>query len=712
MTILKRADNAFLLVFAAYIYTMSPQIFWRDSAEFVATAYSLSVSHPAGSPTYNLLAKIFTLIPIGDIAFKVNLFSAFCAAITVLLIFKILEVIFEVFLPPDTDKLFLFSKKFLSGLFACFFGFSLAFWRWSIVAEVYSLQDCFIALMIYLSLLYAFRERDGSRSPHNIRLVFLVAFLFTLSLGAHMTNAFFLPALGIFFILINRNLLRLKELSWTFFFGLLGFSAYLYLPVRSVGAAILKLGSPSNLERFWDHITASRVMEGANGVISTMSDSYRLLPKQIWQYIFNLEEQLSLLGIVLGIIGLIYLAKKDWKSAIFTVLIFLGNIIFFIRTWTSAFGFMPSYLIYSIWMGLGGMFIVSLLYQSSMFRDKNHIIKQSLCILFIVSFLFQFTINLSGSLQANNLDTFYTTRTQSTNILDSLKYRSVLITNYSVPQFPIWYLQIAENRASDLITIPLEEFADDTVIEKLLTNEKDYYNIYWVGSEKTELFKDRLLPNGLVFEFNLQDNESSITDDDFARHLKYRLGWEKELKEDQYADDFESYAEIHKINAEIYYYYALRDDLDNALREFGSLVEVNPNSATLNMYYGSLWAEKKELKKAASYFKKALSLNKNLSRGRFFIFEKSNAMLAVGITLLVEERYEDAVKILTNLAAGTPFPFTAHYYLGLALMGDNRREEALREFKLASSLRPADVEILGKIRRVQGMIDMKRSHTN
>jgi tetratricopeptide (TPR) repeat protein len=321
-------------------------------------------------------------------------------------------------------------------------------------------------------------------------------------------------------------------------------------------------------------------------------------------------------------------------------------------------------------------------------------------------------MNSHNSLKTNNLSTFYTAHNLVKNVVDSLNYKSALITNHSIPQFLIWYLQIAENRASDVVAIPLEEFPEDKVIEKLLANEKDNYNIYWVGCKKTELFKERLLPNGLVFEFNLQNPKYSISEDDFDRHLKHRLAWEKELRDDPYVDDFESYAEIHKINAQVYYYYALRNDFNNALREFGELIKVNPNSATLNMFYGTLWAEKKELRKAASYFTKALRLNKNLSRGRFFELEKSNAMLAIGITFLIEERYGDAIKIFTLLTAETPSPFTTHYYLGLALIGDNRQEEALEELKLASSLRPADEELRENIEKLQGVIDRKRSDTN
>ena len=71
-----------ILSWLTYLATICPSIFHGDSPEMVNTAFALGVSHPAGFPAYNLLAKGFTFIPLGSVAFKVNLFSSFAACLT------------------------------------------------------------------------------------------------------------------------------------------------------------------------------------------------------------------------------------------------------------------------------------------------------------------------------------------------------------------------------------------------------------------------------------------------------------------------------------------------------------------------------------------------------------------------------------------------------------------------------------------------------
>jgi hypothetical protein len=62
-----------------YVLTLRTSIYWNDAPEFVDVAYTLGIAHPPGSPTYALLAKLATLVPLGGITARVHLFSAACA---------------------------------------------------------------------------------------------------------------------------------------------------------------------------------------------------------------------------------------------------------------------------------------------------------------------------------------------------------------------------------------------------------------------------------------------------------------------------------------------------------------------------------------------------------------------------------------------------------------------------------------------------------
>lgn len=61
---------------------MASGLFWLDAGDFVAASFELGVPHSTGFPTFTLLGKLATLIPIGPVAFRVTLVSAACAGLT------------------------------------------------------------------------------------------------------------------------------------------------------------------------------------------------------------------------------------------------------------------------------------------------------------------------------------------------------------------------------------------------------------------------------------------------------------------------------------------------------------------------------------------------------------------------------------------------------------------------------------------------------
>ena len=71
----------FLAGFYAYTSTLAPTVLEGDAALFQYTPYVLGVTYPTGYPLYILLGKLWlTLFPWGEIAWRMNLFSAICSA--------------------------------------------------------------------------------------------------------------------------------------------------------------------------------------------------------------------------------------------------------------------------------------------------------------------------------------------------------------------------------------------------------------------------------------------------------------------------------------------------------------------------------------------------------------------------------------------------------------------------------------------------------
>ena len=69
---------------AVYVRTLVPGLLTGDSGEFQVLAYQAGVTHTTGYPIYILFAKLFaTLVPVGSIAYRINLFSAVMGALAV-----------------------------------------------------------------------------------------------------------------------------------------------------------------------------------------------------------------------------------------------------------------------------------------------------------------------------------------------------------------------------------------------------------------------------------------------------------------------------------------------------------------------------------------------------------------------------------------------------------------------------------------------------
>jgi len=69
-----------LAVFAVYCATAAPGLTGGDSGELICAAAKLGVAHPPGYPLWTLLGHLFTCLPVGSAAWRLNLLSAMCAA--------------------------------------------------------------------------------------------------------------------------------------------------------------------------------------------------------------------------------------------------------------------------------------------------------------------------------------------------------------------------------------------------------------------------------------------------------------------------------------------------------------------------------------------------------------------------------------------------------------------------------------------------------
>ncbi|KAG9481324.1 hypothetical protein GDO78_010524, partial [Eleutherodactylus coqui] len=113
------------------------------------------VAHPPGYPLFTLLAKLgMVLLPIGSIAYRVNLLCSFFGAVAASLLFS------------TTARL---SGSYTAGILAAgLYSFSRLTWQWSIAAEVFSLNNLFVVMLMGLAVEFHKAKTDSKRSKISL----------------------------------------------------------------------------------------------------------------------------------------------------------------------------------------------------------------------------------------------------------------------------------------------------------------------------------------------------------------------------------------------------------------------------------------------------------------------------------------------------------------------------------------------------------------
>jgi hypothetical protein len=247
---------AFLTTFIVYLLTLCPTVYVGDSGEFITNAYILGINHPTGYPLYTLLSRLAVLcLPWWSPATAVNLVSAFCASLTVIMLYGICRV----FTP----------RRVLAFSCALLYGFSSTFWSRATTAEVYTLNALMVVLAVWFLLRWYHEADEGNR----IRYLLALAYVLGLGLSQHVTGALVAVSVALVLVLKQpRLLLDVKMLFMVCAVAVLGFSMYLYLPVRSFSDPPLDWGNPESVNHlvghFFPRATSALFGESAAGGFS------------------------------------------------------------------------------------------------------------------------------------------------------------------------------------------------------------------------------------------------------------------------------------------------------------------------------------------------------------------------------------------------------------------------------------------------------------
>ncbi len=200
-----------------YGLTCAPGVVWQDSAMFQFRVWHGNLSGqlglPLAHPLYILLARAFTVLPLGDFAFRVNLFSALCGAACLGLAMDLL--------------LCLTRSRFAAIAGTILLAVSHTFWTHAVIAELYDLYA--------LGLLAELRVLERFFTRRQCRWLILALFLNGLNVSNHLLALLHGPAyVGVVIWALFARRIRVRQLPLLAMAFLAGTLPYLLLIISEI----------------------------------------------------------------------------------------------------------------------------------------------------------------------------------------------------------------------------------------------------------------------------------------------------------------------------------------------------------------------------------------------------------------------------------------------------------------------------------------------
>ena len=346
-----------------YLRTLAPTVLVGDSGEFQFTGAILGVPHPTGYPLYTLLNKLFSFLPVGDVAYRVNLSSAVYAALACGLV---TGIVYHLLSYPGTahwgnlratpaGDAAATAPPLARAVVSVGAGLLLAaagtLWAQALVARSYALNALLVALAV--ALLLGWRATGRTRWWAAFWLVLGLCFTH------HGTTIVLVPGYGLFLLALEVTARRGEPWRhrlgrWALGLGAfaLGLTPYLFLAYRFVRGYTYYWGEPQ---------TWADVLYLARGTpFQGQIFAYPLTPDGQWaRVIFGGDQIVAQFGSVGALLALWGLLRLLWLPRLRSVgglllLLLLGNFAFAVNYGIIGHIYLiPSYLFLAIALGFG-----------------------------------------------------------------------------------------------------------------------------------------------------------------------------------------------------------------------------------------------------------------------------------------------------------------------------------------------------------------------
>lgn len=433
---------AFIVPLFIYLLTLAPTVTFFDSGEFITAIASLGTAHSPGYPLFINYGKIFTFLPFGSIAFRVNVATAISAASACYGVFFLTLYFLRDEQGPWQARLGMLPARLCALSAALTFACTARLWLQSNHDKPYPLLAFISAIVFWLMLLWRESYLEGRERPSY---VYLGAFLVGLATGAHQIIVLMIPTYAWLLISADRRVvLRVKEFLIAFAFGVLGFGIHLHLVVRALQKPLLNWGDSKNLTQFlWNLLRKGYPVEKPPRDLGLL-----------WAQVnaFNIPFEFTLVGMVLLVAGLAGFAVTRKRYLVLGYLIALASFLLVIVGYFNTPGeliflteefFTPLYLLSAVFIGVG-LFVV-LREIGSHLPDRTALRGGVLLLLFALP-VSVCVMNYRENDQHQNYIAF----DYASNTLRSLPQNAVMYTWGDSGAFPLWYLQGVERMREDL----------------------------------------------------------------------------------------------------------------------------------------------------------------------------------------------------------------------------------------------------------------------
>jgi hypothetical protein len=221
-----------------FIVTLRPDVGGtEDSPKFQFVGRVLGTSHSPGYPFYAMATWAFGWLPIGTLAWRINLFSAVCGALCCACIFLTARRIGV--------------TRLLSIAAALAAATSYPVWSNSITAEVYTLAAVLSGFAVYWVMAFA-------QTGTSWRL-FAACAMWAMGFGNHVTISGILPAALAYGVYKNRSVLKPQLAIPAALIGIAGVLQYAFIAIRTMQGAPYLEARADTMKGVFDVIIARDV---------------------------------------------------------------------------------------------------------------------------------------------------------------------------------------------------------------------------------------------------------------------------------------------------------------------------------------------------------------------------------------------------------------------------------------------------------------------